>query len=104
MLLFADAGPGPLLIPMGGSVVLAGLFLAMAIVSGGLWIVRRRQNRPVFASRKFFALSLGAACLSGAVVPAIIGLFEPAMLVIAGLSIAAGVVLVTIGVRMRRMP
>jgi len=99
MLLFADAGPGPLLFPMGGSVVIAGVFLTLAGVSGGLWLIRRSQDRPAFACRKMCLASLGAACLSGAVTPAILGLFIPALLIVAGGLTVAGVVLMVIGWR-----
>jgi hypothetical protein len=39
----ADAGPGPLIIPVMGSVAVAGVFLVLAAVSGGFYYLRRTE-------------------------------------------------------------
>src|SRR5436305_2716829 len=95
MALFADAGPGPLLLPMGGSVLLAGLVLSLAFVTGGIWITRRVQDQPALLSRKFCLLFLAGAMWSAAILPAVIGLFEPAffLAVIALFGVGGGLIL-----------
>ncbi len=46
MIPFADAGPGPLLIPILGCVAVAGLLLAVGIVLGGILLIRRLKKPP----------------------------------------------------------
>ena len=46
MTLFADVGPGPVIIPVLGCGVIAVLFLAGGIVLGGIWLARRSKNPP----------------------------------------------------------
>jgi hypothetical protein len=76
--LFADVGPGP---PFGYpaewsvSVRLAGVFLSLAFVTGGLWLVRHLQNRPAPAARHWFLLALSGLGWCGAVFFGVAGLY-----------------------------
>jgi len=99
---FADAGPGPLIVPLGGSVILAGIFLSLAAITGGLWLVRRSQDPSTAGtSRKICFVSLGAAACCGAVLPAVLGFVYPAYWAAALLLLAAGVLLILAGFRSR---
>ncbi len=95
--LLGDVGPGPLVPLMGGSAVIAGVFLSLAIVTGGIWLARRLEHREAPTSRKLFWVSLGGAALFAAVPAGIIGLFVPPLLVIAAALVVTGVCLVVLG-------
>ena len=74
--LLADGGLGPIVYPLGGSVAFAGLFLSLAFITGGIWIVRRVQNHRALLSRKFCLIFLAAAMWSAAIFPLVLGLLE----------------------------
>src|SRR5262245_47344663 len=72
--LFADAPP-PEVFYFAGShyvlLVIAGIFLSLAAVTGGIWLINRRsQNRPALLSGKLFWLFLGGLALLGVVLVA----------------------------------
>ena len=54
MPLFADAGPGPLIVPILGGLGVAGAFLAAAVVAGGILarfaVPPRREHESSFSS------------------------------------------------------
>jgi hypothetical protein len=97
--LFADAGPGPLLYPAGGSAAVAGGFLALAAVAGGLWLARRWRDRPVRGSRRVFWVCLGCAAVFASVPVGLLGLFLFWLLPLALLLLVGGVKLIVWGVR-----
>lgn len=74
--LLADAGVGPLVIPILGGLGIAGLFLAAAAVFGGLWIVHG-SSAP--KARRRFLMVTAVGCWGAAVPIAFLGtprLFE----------------------------
>src|SRR4051794_7876532 len=95
--LIADAGPGPLIYPLAGSAVLAGLFLTLAFIAGGLWLTRISREQPAPYSRKLFWISLGGACLFGTVVALVIGLFLPPLLGVAVVLFGGGLYALILG-------
>jgi hypothetical protein len=103
MATIADAGPGPLVVPLGGSVILGGTFLALAVITGGLWLVRRSKGPTGGAGAgKAFLVSLGAAACCGTLFLAILGLFFPPFWLGALVLLALGVFLIITGCRSHR--
>jgi hypothetical protein len=96
---FADAGPGPLVYPMGGSLAVAGVFLSLAVVTGGLWLVRGWQKQPVRTPRKWFYVCLGLAGAFASVPVGVVGLFIPPIFVPAAALLVGGIVLIVQGFR-----
>lgn len=98
----ADTGPG-FLVFAGGSLVtiIAGLFLSVAIVAGGLWLIRRSQKRPPLSAPRYFWFFLGVALCIGALAACVFALFDPAFLALAGAMLVLGVLSVRSGVKAR---
>jgi hypothetical protein len=51
-ILVGDFNPWPIY-QATGSVAIAGIFLSLAIISGGMWLVRRSRNRPTSSVRRW---------------------------------------------------
>jgi hypothetical protein len=100
--LLGDAGPGPLLPLLGGGAVIAGIFLSLSVITGGMWLVRRLRNRQAEPSRKYFLISLGGAACFATLPAGIIGLFAPPLLLLAAALVVTGVFLVVLGIRSSR--
>jgi hypothetical protein len=100
MVLLADAAPaGPYFLPMGGSVIIAGVLLSVAIATGGMWLVRRSQHRPASSSRKYFFISLGGASCFAAVAAGLIGIYYAPLLAVALALLVTGLLLIRLGMR-----
>jgi hypothetical protein len=69
-------------------VVIGGLFLTLALVSGGIWFARRTP-----LARRCFLACLGVAALCGALFSAIVGLFVPLLLILAWALLIIGLIL-----------
>ena len=95
--LLADAGPGPLIYPLAGSLAIAAVFLSAAIITGGLWLVKRSNKHTAPYFRRIFWFSLGGAALFGTAVPGVIGLFLPPVLIVAVAMFGAGVYAIVLG-------
>jgi hypothetical protein len=101
----ADMGLGPLILPLHGGVYLAGVFLSLAFVTGGLWLLRRYQDKPTAYSGSYFALALGGAACSIAFALGAVALLEgPAILATAAPLLFAGVYLIVRGWRRPLQP
>src|SRR5436190_966122 len=83
-LLLADAGPGPLLLPVVGGAAVAGFFLSLAAVSAGIWFLNRTQPLAAASWAKRGLILAGVASILSSPV---LGLF--ALLAASG---AAGIV------------
>src|SRR5579862_9453631 len=64
--LFADAGPGPLFVPIGGSAAVAAFFLTLAVVSAGFWYLKRIDRRAASTWSKWTLILMGMASISSA--------------------------------------
>jgi hypothetical protein len=102
--ILADAGPGPLLAPIGGAVAIAGLFLSCAIVSAGFWIIRSARNQEAVGAKRTFWISLGSVCICIAVPLGLLGLFLVILLPLALLLLVVGIVLIVHGIIIPRRP
>ena len=98
----ADVGPAPLILPLGGSALVAGVFLAAALVTGGLWLIRRARSQPTDGPRRWFWLSLAGAFGFAAIPLGVIGLVEPGLLVPTVALVLACIVCVVIMLKTRR--
>lgn len=99
----ADAGPGPLLLPLGGSALVAGIFLSLAVVAGGWWFARWMQDRPAPKSRRLFWHFSGCAALFAALPVAVFGLFMPLLFLVAIILLVLGVTCIVVGVKSGRL-
>jgi O-antigen/teichoic acid export membrane protein len=88
MPLFADAGPGPLIVPILGGLGVAGAFLAAAIVAGGFWALRGSEAPR---ARKFFLVTTAALCLGAALVFGMLGETQSEFLLAAAVLAVMGV-------------
>jgi hypothetical protein len=101
-MLFADAGPGPLLVPLGGSVIVAGIFLSLACVAGGLWLAKASRPRESGRWKKWCLICSGGAFFSASFFTGFIGLWNAGVLgalVFGGTLALAGVAIAWWGAR-----
>jgi hypothetical protein len=73
--LWAD-GPNPALMAIPASFFCSAVFLTLAIVTGGLWYVRRARGEAARAPRRTFFSAVAGAVVFGGVGGVLIGLLE----------------------------
>jgi hypothetical protein len=93
MALFADAGFGPLVIPVLGGLGIAGAFLAAAVVAGGFWAIR---GSAAPRARRFFLITTAVLCLGTALVVGLLGETQPQFLLVAASLAVMGVSLLIV--------
>jgi hypothetical protein len=86
---------------MDGSVALAGIFLSLAVVTGGLWLIRRSLRKPSPVSSRAFWITSGGAAVFAAIPLGC--LFFPVLLLVAVALFAVGLATISTGLK-RRSP
>lgn len=66
--LLADAGFVPILIPFLGSAAVAGIFLSLAVISGGFWLLKRADPLAAAVWLKWTLILAGVAVIGGSLV------------------------------------